>query len=54
MQIKKGDKMTKRLIHRKLRRLKSELKSVVHYNFMKRHRIKKEIESLQCLLKERI
>ena len=46
--------MTKRLIHRKLRRLKSELKSVVHYNFMKRHRIKKEIEQLQNLLKERI
>jgi hypothetical protein len=46
--------MTKRAIHRRLRRLKSELKYVVHYNFMKRHNIKKEIDQLHALLKERI
>lgn len=46
--------MTKRAIHRRLRRLKSELKNVVHYNFMKRHKIKKEIDQLHALLKERI
>ena len=46
--------MTKRAIHRRLRRLKSELKNVVYYNFMKRHNIKKEIEQLHSLLKERI
>ena len=45
--------MTKRAIHRRLRKLKSELKNVVHYNFIKRYIIKKEIEQLHTLLKER-
>ena len=46
--------MTKRAIHRRLRRLKSELKNVVHYNFMKRLKINKEIDQLKTVLKERI
>ena len=46
--------MKKKAIYRGLRRLKSKLKFVVYYNLMQRHKIKKEIDQLHALLKERI
>lgn len=46
--------MNRRSINKRIRRLKWELKHVPSYNFMKRLKIKAEINQLKTILKERI